>query len=229
MNGRLSVTEKLVLAAYALEERGRVPFSAEDIVVEAWKQFPDTFGLSGYRDRAGRFLYPDSNRVYAEIMGSKPVRKHGLLVKVGNKMYQLTEAGRQQARILGDPSSKEPQRKAGLARDIQQELERLFGTKAMEKFRNGRAADLTFHDACSFWSVSPRSSAIEFNGRIANLYAILDAARGAIASDPAVSFEHRGEGYSTQDLDNLFALNKELQNRFHLEVEVIKKRTDERR
>src|SRR2546426_1543885 len=83
----LSVPDKLLLAAYHLEETGRRPFSAEDLVVAAWRQFPDTFSLAGYRGSDdGQLLYPDSNRVFAEIMGTKPIRKRGLLIKVGNKM-----------------------------------------------------------------------------------------------------------------------------------------------
>lgn len=65
-----SILEKLLIAAFELEEKGHKPFSAEDIVVASWQKFPDAFGLAGYQDR-----YPDSNRVFAEIMGSKPIRK----------------------------------------------------------------------------------------------------------------------------------------------------------
>src|SRR5918911_2824096 len=97
---QLSVSEKLLLAAYDLEENSRRPFSAEDLVVSAWRKFPDTFGLAGYRGGDGELSYPDSNRVFAEIMGSKPIRKRGLLTKVGSKMYSLTEAGRDHARLL---------------------------------------------------------------------------------------------------------------------------------
>src|SRR3989337_1721776 len=96
----LSISEKLLLAAYSLEEDGRRPFSAEELVVSAWRKFPDAFGLAGHRDDDGRLSYPDSNRVFAEIMGSKPIRKRGLLTKVGSKMYQLTEVGREHARLL---------------------------------------------------------------------------------------------------------------------------------
>ena len=92
-NKPLSITEKLLLSALDLEENGRCPFSAEDLVVSAWKKFPDAFGLAGYRDTNSQLCYPDSYRVFAEIMGSKPIRKRGLLRKVGTKMYQLTEAG----------------------------------------------------------------------------------------------------------------------------------------
>jgi len=224
----LSVSEKLLLAGYEMEESGRRPFSAEDLVVAAWRKFPDAFGLAGYRGDDGRLLYPDSNRVFAEIMGTKPIRKRGLLVKVGNKMYQLTEAGREQSRLLLGRLGVSSVGKAGLAREVEQEIKRLFASKATEKYRNGRIGDLTFHDACSFWGISPRSSAIELNGRIANFNGLLEAARKAIQGK-IVSFEHGGQVYSDHDLDQLLEVHSELLKKFHTEIMVIRERKDERK
>ncbi|MBW1998608.1 MAG: hypothetical protein JRJ29_11660 [Deltaproteobacteria bacterium] len=221
---RLNVSDKLLLAAYDLEQSSQRPFSAEDLVVAAWKRFPDAFGLAGYGS-----LHPDSNRVFAEIMGSKPIRKQGLLIKVGKKMYQLTDAGREHARLLldrvGVVSAIE---KADLFREVKQELKRLFSSKAAEKFRNGRLAELTFHDACSFWGISPRSSAIELEGRINKFNRNLDSARKAVR-EKTVSFEHGGQVFSETDLDNLLEIHHELLKRFQTEIEIISERRDERK
>jgi len=224
----ISVSDKLLVAAHYLEESGKRPFSAEDLVVAAWQKYPDTFGLSGYRSRNGSLLYPDSNRVYAEIMGTKPIRERGFLIKVGNKVYQLTQAGREHARLIsglvGEPSPK----KAGLGRDIQQELKRLISSKAFEKYRNGQIQDLTFHDACIFWGISPRSSAIEMEGRFANFVRIVDTAREATGGKTVV-FEYSGYTYNDTDLQTLLKIHQELMRAFAEEVEVIRKRTDERK
>src|SRR5437867_7351265 len=125
---QFTVPDKLLLAAYDLERSGSRPFSAEDLVVTAWQKFPDTFGLAGYRGRSG-LSYPDSNRVFAEIMGSKPIRKRGMLTKVGSKMYQLTEVGRDHARLLLNRANGTKVEKAALARGTEQELKRLFASK----------------------------------------------------------------------------------------------------
>lgn len=226
-SAELSIPEKLLLAAYDLEESGHRPFSAEDLVISAWRKFPDAFGLRGYCDDKGRLSFPDSNRVFAEIMGSKPIRKRGLLVKVGQKMYQMTEAGREHARVLLGRLGPSVIQKAGLAREVQEELKRLFSSKATEKHRNNRLADLTFHDACAFWGISPRSSAIQLKGRIANFIGVLDAARKAVQGK-AITFEHGGQTYGANDLDNLLEVHGDLLKRFHMELEVIQKRTDER-
>jgi len=180
IDNTLSIYEKLLLAAYDLEENGQSPFSAEDLVVSAWKKFPDAFGLAGYRGDDGRLLYPDSNRVYAEIMGSKPIRKKGLLVKVGKKLYKLTESGRIYANEILRKFSPSHIEKAGLSRKVEQELKRLFESKACLKFKNNRLDDITFYDACVFWRISPMSSAIEFEGNISNFMRVIKSAMKAI-------------------------------------------------
>jgi len=223
----LNISEKLLLAAYDLEKNGRRPFSAEDLVVSAWRKFPDAFGLAGYRDNNGQLTYPDSNRVFAEIMGSKPIRNRGLLIKVGTKMYQLTEAGHEHARLLLRRLGESPITKAALAREIEQELKRLFASKAWDKFKNKRFVDLTFYDACAFWGISPRSTAIELEGRIANFKKVIESAREAVRKKMA-TFEHSGHIFGTKDLDILLQIHQDLLKRFQAEIKVIQKRNDER-
>src|ERR1700733_5140009 len=87
MTEKLTVPQKLLLAALEARKKSAT-FTAEDLIVQAWKLYPDTFGLSGYGD-----LYPDSNRVLTNIMGTKGMRGKGWLRKVGEKQYRLTSAG----------------------------------------------------------------------------------------------------------------------------------------
>ena len=127
----LTVSDKLLIASFKLEQKGKSPFSAEDLVVSAWKNFPDTFGLRGYRDNNGKLNYPDSNRVFAEIMGSKPIRKKGYLMKVGTKTYKLTESGREYAKFLHKQVDKPAPEKAALPREIETQLKLLFDSRGI--------------------------------------------------------------------------------------------------
>src|SRR5437879_1547981 len=90
-----TASEKILLAAHHLEERGMSPFSAENLIVAAWQEYPRTFGLKGYDEQ-----FPDSNRVLSCIMGEKGLTKRGWLAKMGHKMYSLTRDGRQVVRRL---------------------------------------------------------------------------------------------------------------------------------
>ncbi|MEW5702283.1 MAG: hypothetical protein AB1792_08655 [Candidatus Zixiibacteriota bacterium] len=223
----LSVTDKLVLAASDLERTTGRPFSAEDLVVAAWRMFPDTFGLAGYTADNGTLSYPDSNRVFAEIMGSKPIRKRGFLTKVGSKMYQLTESGQMHGRLLQGGSAVEGAQKAGLSRSLQHELLRLLNTKVVLKYRSGRREEITFHDACTYWGISPRTSAIDYNGRMENFRGIVDSVRAALQGRE-MTIKHGGATISLTDVDQLVEAHEYLLERFHHEIEFILRRTDER-
>lgn len=224
---KLSVVEKLLIAAYEIESIKHGPFSAEDLVVRAWKSYPDTFGLSGYRGEGGSLQYPDSNRVFAEIMGSKPIRQRGYLRKVGKKMYQLTEAGIAEAKRISMGPTTSNTRKISLPREFETELQRLFNTKAAEKARNNNFYGITFFDACSFWKISPRSSAIEFDGKIANFENILNHSV-EIIEDGKASFTHGGNTISNNDLMLLISVHEHLLSTFNNEISIIRLRTDER-
>jgi hypothetical protein len=227
------VCEKLVVAAYHLEQERGSPFSAEDLVVAAWRAFPNTFGLSGHHDDGGQPIYPDSNRVFAEVMGSKPVRKRGLLAKVGKKMYELTETGRELGRQLSPLTERSGDTgtggaKSGLSRQIVADLRRLLGSRAVEKVGLGQSESLTFHDACLFWGITPHSSAIDLEGKLADMSGKLSAARRVLAGSPA-RFAHGGPELSVDSIDLIFRVHASLRDRFQEELETIMQRKDERR
>ena len=218
---RLTVGDKLLIAALGLEDRGKRPFSAEDLVVAAWRKFPDVFGLAGYSDE-----HPDSNRVFVEIMGSKPLRSQGFLARVGEKRYDLTEAGRRRAAALSERQAVGGA-KAGLDRRVAKELHKLFSSRALEKQKSGRSAELTFHDACSFWGISPRSSRKDLEARFANLGAVVDEARRATLSGVA-TFEHNAPAFSGDDVEALVELHQQMLVLFQPELSVIRSRIHER-
>jgi len=226
--GGLTVMQKLLVAALSLEDSGRGQFSAEDLVVMAWQQFPHAFGLSGHLDKQGKPLYPDSNRVYMEIMGSKPLRKQGLLRKVGTKMYQLTEAGRRRAAAAREVCLDEEPKKLALARERIDQLRRLFDSKAAKKVRSGHIEDVSFFDACGFWGINARSGAKDLWSRFAHIEALLDAAAQALGGGEAASSRHGAVPYAMEDLRGLRRVHDLLCERFSSEIAVIKGRTDER-
>ena len=229
----LSVCDKLLLAAYGLEASGRSPFTAEDLVVAAWQRFPSAFGLSGYLDAQGKPAYPDSNRVFAEVMGSKPIRKRGLLVKVGRKMYSLTESGRDLAARLSpdaghDQGSDVQGGKLGVGRDVRAEIVRLLSSRAVSKVKEGRTDALTFHDACLFWGINPATSAIELQGKLANVQGTLDAAERELTAG-ARHLKHGGEAITGDRLGLLQRTHQALLAAFEDEIKTIRLRTDQRR
>jgi hypothetical protein len=225
-----SVFEKLLLAAYELDGGKGTQFTAEELVVAAWRLFPRAFGLRGVHDESGKPIYPDSNRVFAEIMGSKPIRQRGYLVKVGEKTYGLTASGRslaEQMRSAGGVGPALGEGKAPISRSVRSHLEQLLASRAVRRAQDSEMERITFHDACGFWGITARSKAIELNGAIANIDSLIADAEKAIGQ--GATELRTGSGGLTEGTTSLLRrVHQHLQERFKDEMETIRKRTDQR-
>jgi hypothetical protein len=223
MANSLTLEEKLLLVGIELEQNRRSPFSAEDLVIAAWKKFPEAFGLEGYPD------HPDSNRILTRIMGKKGLRGRGWLLKVGEKRYQLTEAGRIASRALLARDQEDTSVRASLSRVQKHLLRRLLESKAVKKYRLGEAGDIIFHDACAFWEISPRSVANTLKANIATIEAVITAAEKAIREGQGSGMTHGGAGLTQEDLKALTATHEFMLEKFTSELSIIRQRLDERR
>jgi hypothetical protein len=160
-----TVPEKILLAAFELEEQGQSPFSAEALIVASWQKFPKTFGLKGYADQ-----YPDSNKILTSIMGEKGLARRGWLAKMGQKLYTLTREGRQAVRRIMQGEEAPPvERTSKLSRDQEKFLIGLLTSPAVEKFQQGLKLDLTFADACRFWGISESHRGEAIDSRLTRL------------------------------------------------------------
>jgi hypothetical protein len=143
-----TAAQKILLAAARLDREGQAPFTAERLIVAAWRQFPETFGLRGYVDH-----HPDANKVLSSIMGEKGLARRGWLIKIGKKEYALTHEGRRVvARLL--QQELEPSRPVRLPRSRERFLLGLLDSTALRKVEEGRKQELTSADAWAFWDIT---------------------------------------------------------------------------
>ncbi|MCM3565347.1 hypothetical protein [Hydrogenophaga intermedia] len=227
---RLTVSEKLLLAALAVRE-SHPTFSAEDLVVEAWKKYPDTFGLSGYASQ-----YPDSNRVLTNIMGTKGMRGKGWLRKVGEKQYRLSSTGLSDGEVLlnGQPHGRQDEGSQALRAELDRQtagaLLRIFSTPAARKRLNNDSNSLTFNDACGFWDITVRSNANTLQSRLADVQTILERALAAAGANKsgAGGLQVGSSVITPHQLSTMLLLHAEMQERFQTELNILRKRTDER-
>src|SRR6266487_3654744 len=94
--GRISLRQQVMLAALDCSD-GNLDktFTAEDLLLAAWKRDPLAWGLRGYEH-----THPDSERIYVELdrasVKGRNVRGGfaglGLLEKVRQRTYRLTPA-----------------------------------------------------------------------------------------------------------------------------------------
>jgi hypothetical protein len=218
-----TVPERILLAAFQLEQDGQSPFSAEALIVTAWQKYPRTFGLKGYDER-----YPDSNKVLASIMGEKGLARRGWLAKMGQKLYALTREGRQAVRRLqqGDDEATPPPVPVKLTRDHDRVLQNLFASTAYEKHRAGQQEELKFADACRFWGITENLSGEALDARLDHLGAALAEAEAQIG--PARAVLGNGRSVTRDDLGLLGDIHRHLQERFARHLTLLRNRAERR-
>jgi hypothetical protein len=222
----LTVPEKILVAALALEAAGKTAFTAEDLVVGAWRTYKDTFGLQGYADQ-----YPDSNRVLTNIMGTKGLRGKGWIIKIGEKKYRLTEAGRAAAKDFSTDVPLSEGRAGGLSREAITVLERLAVSPPARKAEGGDPVEnLTFTDASAFWGISARSSANVLRARLREVEEVLSAAELTTKQgDRILPTGHIPVRLTVELVRRLRSVDQAMRAKFARELELIEKRVDERR
>ena len=229
MKERLTVLEKLLMGALEARKRSST-FTAEDLVAVAWQLYPDTFGLSGYANK-----YPDSNRVLINIMGTKGMRGKGWLRKVGEKQYRLSSAGLADGELLlkkhgtGAGRAQPDYLRAELDRNMLTALDRLVSTHAVRKIINESEDQLTFRDACGFWDITARSNANTLSAKLAEATVLLErAVKSLHTKEESAGLKLPNGNIKYNDLQRLLDLNSEMQAMFKEELNVIRRRTDER-
>jgi hypothetical protein len=218
----LTVPEKILLAADQLEKLGQSPFSAESLIVAAWQHSPRTFGLKGYTDQ-----YPDSNKVLSSIMGEKGLARRGWLAKMGQKLYALTREGRQMVRRLLQED--EPAAAAGavhLPREQEKFLVSLLDSTAVQKFEEGRKHELTFADACRFWSITENMKGDALDARLGQFVdALEELDRQLAAGEVALS---NGRAVTAGDLRALNNIHRYMEDRFGRHLNLLRSRSAKR-
>jgi hypothetical protein len=213
-----TVPEKILLAAFQLEEAGQSPFSAETLIVSVWQQFPRTFGLKGYAEQ-----HPDSNKVLSSLMGEKGLARRGWLNKMGQKLYALTREGRQLVRRLrNDEPAPLPTENVKLPRDQDKLLQTLFASTAVRKYQDNRKPELTFADACRFWSITENLQGAALDDRLASVRATLGDIERAVGKSKTVLSD--GRLITGDEANMLCDLHLYLEERFARHLTLLRNR-----
>lgn len=208
----LTVSQKILLAAHKLEEAGHTPFTAEALTVAAWKDSPRTFGLRGFIEE-----YPDSNRVLACIMGERGLARRGWLMKVGQKLYNLSRQGKEEAlRVLAGDDSPLPKRRAlakiQVPKDLEQLLKAMFNTTAYRRYVDGMKREITYRDAIRFWGLAESAHGEAVDKTINKVPEALTQVEALLIGETVELSD--GQSVSQADLKSLAAVHRFLAEQF---------------
>jgi hypothetical protein len=216
-----TLSEMILLAAKKLQEQGQVPFSAEDLIVASWRENPKAFGLKGYAEQ-----FPDSNRVLASIMGERGLARKGWLVKMGQKLYNLSPEGQRMVKRMmegGDDEEDAPEPVAAqrVPRDQEKLLVGLLDSSARKKMEDEKAYELSFADACRFWSITDNLSAEALDAQLNKVESTLSHGERAAAKG-AIMIGHRE--ITRTDMELLRQSHEYLQERFERHLMLLRSR-----
>lgn len=149
--------QKILIVLHGLSGVTKKQLKFEDIVVEAFKKFPETFHLRGYKE------YPDSGDLIHKPLYD--MRKSGLL-NANQKTFSLTDKGIRAASSLSKNVSHGGEAHFKPDRGIGKEIERILSSDSFLFFRSGNKERILDTDFLQYLGVSVHTSKNEFLNRM---------------------------------------------------------------
>ena len=152
--------QKILVAMHDLSGGTTKPLKYEDIVVKAFRMFPDDFALRGYPE------YPDSSDIHKPLYG--PLKRDGF-IRSGNKKFGLTARGVEAAgKLVAIAGKKLAEERDGLrmTRDVKDEVDRMLASAALRLFENGEVDRVLDTDFYAFLGCTVRTPRNDFLGRV---------------------------------------------------------------
>lgn len=217
MGDTLSIQDKVLLAALKLSDGVvETTFTAEQLVVEAWKLDDATFGLRGFEGH-----YPDSNKLYTKIDGKSGIVSKGYLAKAGQRLLRLTAMGLARGTHL--ESSTDTDLVLKLDRTLQDAVNRVIDHPQFRAWLKNSDQPTRFRDAGHFWGIAPGTPGSAVQGRVLNIERSLCAALEVLDQRGIDEVAHqRGKLlFERHDIEQALEFQNTLKQRFKAELELL--------
>jgi hypothetical protein len=152
----LSKPQKILAVMFDLCRHENKALQYEDIVVAAFKRYPEDFQLRGYPQ------YPDSSDIHKPLYEMK---SQGL-VRSANKTFELTQRGLEVASKLVHSEAKDIDR---LTKQEENEIHRVLNSAAFRLFQEGRKESILDTDFYVYLGITVRTSRANSYGRLNNV------------------------------------------------------------
>jgi len=168
----LSQAELVLLAIYRASNRASIRIPFEEIVIRAWKDFPNEFSLNNYPQYPDS--YPVSKRLTSDLITGR------LVISVSKEFYKLTEKGLESAKEIEDKISGEEPGKVFAERLLNREQQEIIKytsrTRTFSSWKQGKKDDLIDFDARMFFQFSTGTALKERKRRVETVKEAIDRA-----------------------------------------------------
>jgi hypothetical protein len=168
----LGLKQQVLLAAFECSDGDPdKTFTAEELLVHAWKNDKLAWGLRGFEDQ-----FPDSDKIFKELdahAGKQGIVGQGLLQKVHQRVYRLTPAGLAEAGALR-PSDVIGREKAD--RKLEEAVRSILQHPVFGNWLTDPMRPKYFREAGHFWGIAPGTPARTVRERVTRVEQTLKAA-----------------------------------------------------
>lgn len=220
-SARVSLRDQVLLAALDCSggDLNKI-FTAEDLLLAAWKRDRLAWGLRGYEE-----THPDSERIYVELdrvsVKGKNVRGGlvglGLFEKVRQRTYRLTPAGLAQA---GSVAGADPSMQGKAERALADEIGRIVSHPVFRQWLKEPSLPRYFRDAGHFWGIAPGTPPSVIRSRIRRIDDTLEKAQALLTDHglDAVAVRHGKALFDGEDIKRVTEFQRTLKERFSNEL-----------
>lgn len=152
----LTKPQKILAVIFDLCGGEQKALQYEDIVVAAFKRYPEDFQLRGYPQ------YPDSSDIHKPLYEMK---SQGL-IRSANKTFELTQRGLEVASKLVYAKAENKDR---LTKQEENEINRILNSAAFRLFHEGRKESILDTDFYEYLGITVRTSRADCCGRLNNV------------------------------------------------------------
>lgn len=213
----VGLRQQVLLAA--LECTGgdlRQIFTAEDLLLAAWRRDPMAWGLRGYETE-----HPDSERIYTELdrvsIGGRNVRGGlvglGFLEKIRQRTYRLTPTGLAAA---SEVAGAEPSMRGKAERALADAVTVILSHTVFREWIRNPAMPKHFRDAGHFWGIAPGTPPSVIRARIAEVDNTLRKARSILEEKGVaeIAARHGKTLFDQVDIERAMEFQAALKHRF---------------
>ena len=191
-------------------------FTAEELLLAAWKRDPMAWGLRGHEEQ-----FPDSEKIYKELdrvsVGGRNVRGGlaalGLLEKVYQRTFRLTPSGFAEAsEIVGA----EPSMRGKAERSLADAIKTILSHPVYQEWKRDPKMPKYFRDAGHFWGVAVGTPPSVIQRRVAEIDHTLEKARSKLnqSAGDEVASSHGRILFSGDDIHQAIEFQAILKARF---------------
>lgn len=215
----LGLKQQVLLAA--LECSGgdcKKTFTAEELIVHAWRKDKRAWGLRGFEDQ-----YPDANKMVKELdahAGKQGIVGQGLLEKVDRRVYRITPVGLTAASGL-QPSDKIARQKA--TRELASAVKQILEHPTFKSWIGDSSRPKYFREAGHFWGIAPGTPAKAVRERVSFVEQTLRAALDVLSKEGVNEvIEQRGKIlYERNDIERCLEFQNVLKERFGKDLRLL--------